>query len=476
MMPSHSAASAANLLTREVSTRSQIRTSLFLAALLLPFSSWLLYMTVTREDLTFPSEPWVIIAVGGAFWLVGLLALLSALLQLIARRIAEPEVSIDCLPLQAGRKARLHVRLPGPARLNSLSARLTCEIKTRREWRSQTDGMTKHSYDSQYPCELDIPVVGTMTVARGEVLDRAASFVVPTVAESTRERDDRSVIWRIEIRVEVAGWPDSLHAYRVTVQGRDPLRLLTDPDDDSDEVEQNAEERHDALPGRIKASGLVTRVKDDWSRPLLGGGAVLLLAVLWVYGRPFLLNVFDKQPADQSAPSVAASGGVEPEASSDDDRSFAAAEEAFARQDYAMAIAMFTKLAEKGWASAQSYLGEMYAEGFGTRQDFAQAAIWYERAAAQGHAIAENNLGVLYDHGTGVTRDYGKAVVLFRSAAEQGMRPAKCNLAEMYAGGKGIAKDLKEARRLAKEVSDSGGEPCLELQEKYGIGLPTQGR
>jgi TPR repeat protein len=196
----------------------------------------------------------------------------------------------------------------------------------------------------------------------------------------------------------------------------------------------------------------------------------VLLAVLWVYGRPYLLNIFDKQPADQSAPAVAATGGAEPSASSDDDRSFAVAEEAFARNDYALALSMFTRLAEKGRAAAQSYLGEMYAEGFGTRQDFAQAAIWYQRAAAQGHVVAENNLGVFYDNGTGVTRDYGRAVALFRSAAEQGMMPAKCNLAEMYAGGKGVAM------RLAREVSDSGGEPCLELQEKYGISLPTPGR
>lgn len=44
MTPPHSAPSAAHLLTREISTGTQIRTSLFLAALLVPFSSWLLYM------------------------------------------------------------------------------------------------------------------------------------------------------------------------------------------------------------------------------------------------------------------------------------------------------------------------------------------------------------------------------------------------------------------------------------------------
>ena len=78
---------------------------------------------------------------------------------------------------------------------------------------------------------------------------------------------------------------------------------------------------------------------------------------------------------------------------------------AFNRQDYMRASQMFIPLAERGKASAQTYLGFMFETGRGVPQNYTEAAMWYRRAAEQGDSLAQYSLGLLYDHGQGVPRD-----------------------------------------------------------------------
>jgi TPR repeat protein len=75
---------------------------------------------------------------------------------------------------------------------------------------------------------------------------------------------------------------------------------------------------------------------------------------------------------------------------------------AMARQDYAVAVAILSPLAQNGDPAAQAYLGYLYTMGRGVPQDYTQAAIWYRRAAEQGHSGAQYELGLLYDKGQGV--------------------------------------------------------------------------
>jgi uncharacterized protein len=75
---------------------------------------------------------------------------------------------------------------------------------------------------------------------------------------------------------------------------------------------------------------------------------------------------------------------------------------AMARQDYAVAVAILSPLAQNGDPAAQAYLGYLYSFGRGVPQDYTQAAIWYRRAAEQGHSGAQYELGLLYDKGQGV--------------------------------------------------------------------------
>ena len=59
---------------------------------------------------------------------------------------------------------------------------------------------------------------------------------------------------------------------------------------------------------------------------------------------------------------------------------------AFAKKNYAVAMAYFKKAAAQGDAYAQYNLGFLYEKGQGVVQDYAEAVKWYKLAAAQGFA------------------------------------------------------------------------------------------
>jgi uncharacterized protein len=84
---------------------------------------------------------------------------------------------------------------------------------------------------------------------------------------------------------------------------------------------------------------------------------------------------------------------------------------AYNRQAYVTAASIFLPLAEYGNARAQTYLGFMYAHGWGVPQNYEIAARWYESAARQGEAVAQYMLGLIYDKGQGVPQDYVTAYV-----------------------------------------------------------------
>jgi len=120
---------------------------------------------------------------------------------------------------------------------------------------------------------------------------------------------------------------------------------------------------------------------------------------------------------------------------------------AYIRGEYKTALAMFTRAANKGDASAQIMLGLMYANGQGVAQDYNQAVLWYQKAADQGNAPAQNSLGLAYATGRGVTQDYKQAVAWYRKAAEQGFAPAQFSLGLMYEQGRGVTQDYVEAHK-----------------------------
>jgi uncharacterized protein len=58
------------------------------------------------------------------------------------------------------------------------------------------------------------------------------------------------------------------------------------------------------------------------------------------------------------------------------------------RNDYAAAYKLLQPLAEKGSATAQSLLGQMYSNGTGVPKDDRKAVYWWRKAAERGEKSA----------------------------------------------------------------------------------------
>ena len=118
---------------------------------------------------------------------------------------------------------------------------------------------------------------------------------------------------------------------------------------------------------------------------------------------------------------------------------------AYHDKDYAKAAALWEPLAEKGDATAQYYLGSLFAEGKGVAPNDATAFQWFQRAANQGNAAAQYDVGASYAAGTGIDKSDANAAKWFRRAADQGMVFAQLNLGLLYAAGNGVPQDNVEA-------------------------------
>ncbi len=147
------------------------------------------------------------------------------------------------------------------------------------------------------------------------------------------------------------------------------------------------------------------------------------------------------------------------------------ASNALSRGDYETAVAEFTKLAEKGDASAQANLGYMYYAGEGVPQDYEKAVYWYRKAATQGNKDAQYNLAVSYAFGEGAKQDLTEAAIWYRRAGEQGHVVSQYSLGISYAYGEGVPQDQKEASRWFKKAADQGyARAQVQLGSMYHTG------
>ena len=81
---------------------------------------------------------------------------------------------------------------------------------------------------------------------------------------------------------------------------------------------------------------------------------------------------------------------------------FRAGLEAYNAHDYGRARAIWTDLANRNDAKAQSGLGYMYYTGLGVAQDSPRAAEWFYRAANQGESTAQFFLALMHRAADGV--------------------------------------------------------------------------
>ncbi len=159
--------------------------------------------------------------------------------------------------------------------------------------------------------------------------------------------------------------------------------------------------------------------------------------------------------------------------------------------DQSLAVELFRKAADAGYAPASLRLGFAYLTGSGAEQNTLEARGWLEQAAADGSTTAMRQLGLSYrapladppDPGTarqwyeraweagdaealshiGFMIEAGElesadepARSYFERAAEAGSGLAQTKLAHLYLTGEDMPQDIEKARELFTAAADGG--------------------
>jgi TPR repeat protein len=138
------------------------------------------------------------------------------------------------------------------------------------------------------------------------------------------------------------------------------------------------------------------------------------------------------------------------------------------------AIKWYRKAAGQGYALAQNNLGNLFAVGNGTKQDWDKAFQWISKAADQGLPISQVHLGSMYERGEGVTVNHEKSFEWYKLAADQENYYAMVRLGHKYVAGKGVKKNNNEAFTLYKIAAENGlpeGANSLGYMYEFGLGI-----
>lgn len=114
----------------------------------------------------------------------------------------------------------------------------------------------------------------------------------------------------------------------------------------------------------------------------------------------------------------------------------------FNKGDFVIALPLWRKSAEAGYAPAQVWLGDILDKA----EEDEEAVVWYRKAAEQGDAAGEFGLGLMYGKGEGVKQDESQAFRHFLKAAEKNYPPAMLAVAAAFrTGGMGQSVDVAKA-------------------------------
>ena len=128
---------------------------------------------------------------------------------------------------------------------------------------------------------------------------------------------------------------------------------------------------------------------------------------------------------------------------------------AYNRGNYAAASRGFWRLALRGDAKAQYYLGVMYSKGRSVPRNAAIAVSWFELAAEQGDVYAQVSLGLHYEKGIGLRQNLVQAHKWFNLAARWSTAKQKTLRNYAVRHRNGVARRLtrsalSRAHRLAR--------------------------
>ena len=96
-------------------------------------------------------------------------------------------------------------------------------------------------------------------------------------------------------------------------------------------------------------------------------------------------------------------------------------------------------------------------------EEFKRTLVWAEK----GKATAQCDLGNMFGDGQGVDQSYEKAVEYYTMAAEQGHAVAQCNLGTMFGNGEGYLKKTPEKIEGTTTTSSSRCSACGKPKSKY---------
>ncbi|KAG9303662.1 hypothetical protein G9A89_018559 [Geosiphon pyriformis] len=142
-------------------------------------------------------------------------------------------------------------------------------------------------------------------------------------------------------------------------------------------------------------------------------------------------------------------------------------------------IALLKKLADRGHAASQYYLGECYANGIGTskgKPDFDKGFPLFVQASKHSHPDAAYRAGMCYEHGWGCRKDFAKSLQFYRKSASASHPGAmyRLGIAELN-GEMGLSKNPRDGtkwlKRSAEAASDEFPHALHELAELHERGI-----
>lgn len=195
---------------------AQVGCMLALGALLLLFGAGI--VSVFFINPAGKGDPSVLLVVGGAFALVGLVLLWGAARGARGLRIPPAEVAVDApARLVPGAVLRVRLRQPGPVRIESLLLKASCVRKHRRRVRPRSSSTVE---DTEILWEKPLAEVVNEHVPTAGILEREVLLTLPADARPTGPAlPDGDIRWQLEVSGE-AGFMRATHrAFDIRVEG-----------------------------------------------------------------------------------------------------------------------------------------------------------------------------------------------------------------------------------------------------------------
>lgn len=136
------------------------------------------------------------------------------------------------------------------------------------------------------------------------------------------------------------------------------------------------------------------------------------------------------------------------------------------QQDYKMAVSLFLKSAQMGYAYAQYSLAFCYHKGKGVNVDYVEAAKWYLKAAELGNTSAQCEYALCCKSGRGVPLDLSEAFKWLSKSANSGYTRAQELLGDYYYKGDGVERSMEKAKYWYEKAAEKGSEMAKKALEE----------